>query len=187
MTGLTHQAIQDLSLNTQGAGPDEELLRARPGVVDLHAAAGADPRVDREAIRQEQDLRRGQHARAQGRPRLRRDGRDLRRALRHRGGRDGARALPGHDRQPRAGVGAAGRRPALEGAHRVRGVPDHPGQQHPGGTGPAQALPHPDDSGRRRDRRGDGGHRRVVRGCHRRDRIERARHRPQRRRASASR
>ncbi len=68
---------QGSSAQHQGEGPDQELLRARPGLVDLHAAARADPGLDREAVRQEQGHRRGKHARPEGRPRLRRDRGDL--------------------------------------------------------------------------------------------------------------
>jgi len=66
MTGLTTRPSR-ICRSTEGEGPDQELLRARPGLVDLHAAAGADARLDREAVREEQGHRRGQHARPEGR------------------------------------------------------------------------------------------------------------------------
>ncbi len=163
----------------QGQGALQELLRPRPGVVDLHAAARPHAGRHQEALREEPDLRRGQHPRPQGRPRLRRDGGDVRRALRRRGGRDGAGRLPEHDGQPGARVGAPRRGPADADPDRVRGVSDHAGQQHPRRAGHAQALPRADVPGRGRDRRRHLGHRRGVRRRHRRHRVERPRHRPQ--------
>ena len=62
----------------EGEGPLQELLRARAGLVDLHAADRADARLDQEALHEERRRRRGEHAGAQGRLSLRRDRRDLR-------------------------------------------------------------------------------------------------------------
>ena len=109
----------------EGEGPDEELLRARPGLVDLHAPARAHARVDPEEVRQDAVHRRGEHARAEGGPRLRRDRRDLRRALRGRAGGDGAGPLPGDDGQSRACVGPPRGGAAVQGPPRLRRVSDH--------------------------------------------------------------
>ena len=156
----------------EGEGPDQELLRARPGVVDLHAPAGADARLDHEEVRQDGSDRGGQHARAQGRPRLRRDGGVLRGVVHDRAGRDGAGPLPGDDGQPGARLGAAGRRRALQDPGRLRRLSDHAGLERPRRAGDAQALPHPDDPGRGRDR---GRHLRDRRGLRRAPSASRAR------------
>ena len=136
----------------EGEGPLQELLRARAGLVDLHAADRADARLDQEALREERRRGRGEHPRAQGRLSLRRDGRDLRRVLRRRAGRDGARRLPQHDRQPRARVGDPGRGAAHRPAGGLRRLSDHARQRHPARALDAQALPRADVPGRGRDR-----------------------------------
>ena len=57
--------------------------------------------------------------------------------------------------------------------------PITPASEHPGRAGDAQALPRADDPGRGRDRGGDRRHRRLVRRRHRGHGLERSRHRAQ--------
>ena len=65
----------------QAGRPDQELLRARADVLALRARHGRDAPLDRREVLEAARDRRGQQARAQGRLRLRRDDRDLPRAL----------------------------------------------------------------------------------------------------------
>ena len=160
ITGLTKAALEDLPLNAKEKDRCKNFFAL--GLVSwiYTRPARSDPRRHQEALRQEPDLRRGQHPRAQGRARLRRDRGDLRGELRHRPRRDGAGRLPEHDRQPGARVGPARRRRAHQDSHRLRRVSDHARLEHSRGAGDAQALPGPDLPGRGRDRGGDVRHRR---------------------------
>ena len=102
LTTMTQEAVKETGVTSREADAREEHVRARADVVAVHAP---DRAVDRRAareVREEAGDRRGEHPRAPGGLRVRRDDRGLRRPVRGRAGEDGARRLPERDREPGA-------------------------------------------------------------------------------------
>ena len=134
MTKLTRaRARRDRRLSTSEAGPLQELLRARPDLLDVQPADRAHDRVDREEVRAKpRDPARPTRG-LQGRLQLRRDGRDVRRSATRSSRRRSSRV-------PTATSPATRRRRARprRRARRAAGLPlflaqlsDHAGLRHP--------------------------------------------------------
>ena len=114
--------------HVEGQGALQELLRAGPGVVDLHASArahasigstGSSARTRRSVDANTTALKAG-HAYGE-------TAEIFEEAYHGRASGSAARALPRHHRQPRAGVGPARRGGALLAAGGLRRVSDHAG------------------------------------------------------------
>ena len=73
---LNREAVAGGQAQPARGRPLQELLRPRPGLLALRAAAGADAALDPRQVRQEARRAGGEHAHAQGRLQLRRDDRD---------------------------------------------------------------------------------------------------------------
>ena len=165
MATLTRGALEETGLSQEGRRAGEEHVRPGPAVVDVPPAHRGHGAVPAREVREAARPGRGERAGVQGRARLRRDHRVVRRDLRGRAGPAARGHVPADHRQHRAGLrdrgGRAGHRPA--GVPRL--VPDHAGQRHPARAEQAQGLRRHDLPGRGRDRR---RRRRAGRGVRRR-------------------
>ena len=179
MTSLTQGAVEPLGVKPRDAERSKNLFALGPGVVDVHAARGADAHVDRAEVQRQAAGARREHGRLQGGPRVRRDGRALRPPLRGRPGQADAGHLHEHQRQHGAGVGPDRGVEAVGAAPVPRVVPDHPGLRHPPRAVEAQELRRAHAAGRGRDRRDRRGHRRGLRRPPGRHHHERSRHGPE--------
>ncbi len=108
-------------------GTFEELLRARPALLDVHATDEADHRVDRAPFRRQGQRPQREPRRVQGRPELRRDRRALRPPLRGRAGAAAQGHLSQHRREPRVRRTASSprlrRRSSRSSTRRIRSPP----------------------------------------------------------------
>ena len=96
LTSMTVGALKGIEgITSARGGALEELLRARADELALQPAHRGDARLRREEVRQAARDRAGEHDRVQGRLRLRRDLRGLRRQLRDRPRQDARRVSTG--------------------------------------------------------------------------------------------
>ncbi len=153
----------------------QELLRARPHLLDVHPADRSADRLDQEALREPARGLRGERRRVPGRLQLRRDGRALRPRVRGQARAARAGGVPPDHRQRRPVVRARRRGAGREAPALLRVVPDHPGLRHPARALEAQELRREDAAGRRRDLRGRHRDRRRVRRATSRSRARAAR------------
>ena len=141
----------------------EELLRARAGVLDVHAARRRDAALDRREVQQQAPGARRQHRGVQGGPRLG----ETAELFDHPYEIDPAALPPGTYTNINGNtalawglIAASALRPAAV----PRFVPDHPRLGHPPRAVEAQVVRRANPAGRGRDRRHRRGHRRRLRG-----------------------
>ena len=128
MATLTRGALEETGLSQEGRRAGEEHVRPGPAVVDVPPAHRGHGAVPAREVRQAARPGRGERAGVQGRARVRRDHRVVRRHLRGRARPDAPGHVPADHRQHGAGLRDRGGRAGHRAAGVPRLVPDHAGQ-----------------------------------------------------------